>query len=186
MAGESQQDQSYAAKVGSGKTNAINKSQQMLATDNEDVLYIAKTIYGEARGQNRESKTAVGWVIRNRLKDGRWGSSYRQVVTARLQFTCWSKTTDPNNYRAIQNPSGAAWDESLSVAREIYIASEIANTVPQATHYFSPRSQEALHRVRPRLYPAQPSFMNPPSQPVEVPAPTGVSPRDFLFYRGIR
>jgi len=84
-------------------------------TDSDDVIYLAKTLYGESRGQNRQSKEAVAWVIRNRVESGLWGKTYKSVVTARNQFTCWSSKIDPGNYAAIQNPSGPAWDECTGI-----------------------------------------------------------------------
>lgn len=65
-----------------------------------DFWFLAATIYGEARGEPWQGKVAVAWVIQNRLKSRRWGNSYRSVVTAPKQFSCWN-ASDPN-YAVIQ------------------------------------------------------------------------------------
>ena len=93
-----------------------------------------KTLYGEARGQNISSKKAVAWIIRNRLNDGGFGRTYKDVVTAPYQFTCWNKLIDRVNYDAIQDPAGTAWDDCLSIAREVVSASEIENIIPMAVN----------------------------------------------------
>lgn len=149
-----------------------------------DVDYLARTLYGESRGEAKASKTAVAWVIRNRLKSGRWGSSYRSVVTARWQFTSWMQSVDPGNYAAIQNPHGAAWDECLDVAKTVIAADDKTNPVPDATHYYSPNAQAALHKVNSSLYPEVPAWAASPA--VLLPNPLDVPSTSFQFYKNVR
>lgn len=149
-------------------------------TDTDDVTYLAKTLYGESRGQNRISKEAVAWVIRNRVESGIWGKTYKSVVTAHLQFTCWSSKVDPGNYAAIQNPSGPAWEECKQVAEEVVSAPASSNPVPSAINYYSPRAQAALHATDPANYKALPSFADPAKQ---IPNPPGISDEYFKFYK---
>jgi spore germination cell wall hydrolase CwlJ-like protein len=56
---------------------------------------IALTLYGEARGEGITGLLAVAWVLRNRLRAGRWGTSYEAVCFAPYQFSCWNQA-DPN------------------------------------------------------------------------------------------
>lgn len=58
----------------------------------EEVTYIAKTVYGEARGSSKIQQSAVVWCILNRLDNGYWGSSIKSVVTAKGQFHGYSKS----------------------------------------------------------------------------------------------
>ncbi len=149
-------------------------------TDSDDVTYLAKTLYGEARGQNRVSKEAVAWVIRNRVESGIWGKTYKSVVTAHLQFTCWSSKIDPGNYAAIQNPSGPVWEECKQVAEEVVSAPASSNPIPGAINYYSPRAQAALHATDPANYKALPPFADPAKR---VPNPPGISDEYFKFYK---
>lgn len=151
-----------------------------MTVDPVDLLYLAKTLYGEARGQNYQSKLAVAWIIRNRVASGIWGSSYRSVVTAPYQFTCWSKTIDPGNYAAIQDPSGRAWEDCKRAAEEVLMADEAESLLPGAINYYSPRAQAALHASDPDQYPATPPFAIPSKS---VPNPDGVSDEDYLFFK---
>ena len=146
-----------------------------------ELMYLARTIYGEARGQSYASKVAVGWIIRNRLMKGTWGSTYRSVVTARLQFTCWSKKHDPHGYKAIHNPVGQAWDDCQKAAEEVMNAPANANVLPEALNYYSPRAQAQLHVQKPSVYPETPSFAISSKR---VPNPPGVSDDDYRFYKG--
>lgn len=37
------------------------------AQHKENIQYMAQTIYGESRGENKSTKIAIGWSIRNRV-----------------------------------------------------------------------------------------------------------------------
>ncbi|WP_426117292.1 cell wall hydrolase [Pseudomonas sp. DSP3-2-2] len=70
----------------------------MTATDKDrDIL--ARTLWGEARGESMAGMIAVAWTIRNRVNDGKtkswWGEGYAGVCQAKYQFSCWNKN-DPN------------------------------------------------------------------------------------------
>jgi spore germination cell wall hydrolase CwlJ-like protein len=56
----------------------------------EDVLYLAATLYGEARNQDREGLDAVAATIVNRAKDGNYGKGIVGVVLKYKQFSCWN------------------------------------------------------------------------------------------------
>ena len=82
-----------------------------------DVL--ARTIWGEARGEGLEGMRAVANVILNRVKIAElkngfwWGSNIIQVCQKPYQFSCWNRS-DPN-FKKLQ-----AVDEA-----DIYFASAL-------------------------------------------------------------
>jgi cell wall hydrolase len=68
----------------------------------QDIDILARTIYGEARGEFHHedgginSFIAVANVVMNRLKyPSRYGQSVHKVCQKRFQFSCWNKN-DPN------------------------------------------------------------------------------------------
>ena len=65
----------------------------MDTTINHDVDILARTIYGEARGETDEGKRAVGLCILNRYKSKKWFSAntIAEVCQKPLQFSCWNK-----------------------------------------------------------------------------------------------
>ena len=101
-------------------------------TEPETIL--AKTIYGEARGESITGKEAIASVVLNRLKISKqkngywWGDSIKEICLKPWQFSCWNK--DDPNYAKLQN---------LSDNDEIYIickrtaARAAANLIPDAT-----------------------------------------------------
>ncbi len=58
----------------------------------EDLYYLSRTIWGEARGEGRNGMLHVGSVILNRVDSGRWDDSIKEVVLAPSQFTTWRVT----------------------------------------------------------------------------------------------
>ena len=52
----------------------------------EDVAYISRTIYGEARGCDEEQRQAVAWCILARVEDPRFPDTVEDVVTQPYQF----------------------------------------------------------------------------------------------------
>ncbi len=72
----------------------------MITSDDIDIL--ARTIFGEARGEYTRSDggiaalIAVANVVINRFKQGGWfGSTIKEVCLKPWQFSCWNKN-DPN------------------------------------------------------------------------------------------
>lgn len=56
--------------------------------DDYDIL--ARTIYGEARGEDDDGKHAVAWTIRNRMVRDPWPDSVKGVCLQPMQFSCWN------------------------------------------------------------------------------------------------
>jgi len=64
-----------------------------------DLITLARTLWGEARGEPREGQIAIAWVIRNRLEHPGWWSRQRgddipddtieAVCRDPAQFSCW-------------------------------------------------------------------------------------------------
>jgi hypothetical protein len=111
--------------------------------DMSDDEYAIRTIAAEAGGP--EDAQAIAHVINNRRQAGRWGDSYRDVVTAPKQFEPW---TDPSgqNYPLNFTPDSS----------RMRFASEALNAVKGgaeditggAQHFYAPRAQEALAKQR--------------------------------------
>ena len=79
-----------------------------------DIDVMARTVFGEARGESYQGKVAVAHVILNRVaKGGWWGKTPIEVCTAPRQFSCWNDG-DPNRARMMKaDLSDKAYQESL-------------------------------------------------------------------------
>ena len=61
-----------------------------------DLEIMAKTVYGEARGEAHEGRVAVAQTILNRLLADTWyGDTLAEVCLKPFQFSCWNED-DPN------------------------------------------------------------------------------------------
>ena len=106
-----------------------------MALVNTNLLHLAKTIYGEARGESIETMLAVGWVIRNRLQSKRHGNTYKDVVLQPKQFSCWNK--DDPNYKVIKGViKGRLWEVCIGVAIIVMQSTEKHNPVMGVCHYY--------------------------------------------------
>ena len=57
----------------------------------ESAVYMAKTIWGEARGTSEDGQRKVGWCILNRVDNPRFSNTIIGVITAPNQFHGYSK-----------------------------------------------------------------------------------------------
>ena len=100
----------------------------------EEKEILARTIWGEARGEGIPGMVAVANVIRNRREyPGRWGSTWRSVCLKRWQFSCWNEN-DPNRQRLIDGPDGTEMRQARIIADMVMNNLLIDNTAG-ATHY---------------------------------------------------
>jgi len=65
--------------------------------DKNDAETLARTLYGEARGEGIDGMIAVAWVVRNRFESGQWfaGKTVAETCLKPAQFSCWN-ADDPN------------------------------------------------------------------------------------------
>lgn len=110
----------------------------MARIDNIDIL--ARTIWGEARGESISGQEAVAAVIMNRVafskRHGRywWGNDIVGVCQAPRQFSCWNKT-DPNFQKLIKVGSE---DIGFCMCRRIAeraVSGTLEDKTYGATHY---------------------------------------------------
>jgi spore germination cell wall hydrolase CwlJ-like protein len=112
----------------------------MDATDKDrDIL--ARTLWGEARGEGLAGQIAVAWTIRNRVNDGKnrswWGEGYAGVCLKPWQFSCWNKN-DPNfSYLIGSKPIPAGQFAQAKIAADKVITGKVPDPSGGATHYYA-------------------------------------------------
>jgi N-acetylmuramoyl-L-alanine amidase len=66
-----------------------------------DLEILARTGFGEARGQDFKGQLAVAWVVRNRAaRPQRFSQTIAGVCLAPVQFSCWNRS-DPTFVRMV-------------------------------------------------------------------------------------
>jgi hypothetical protein len=103
-----------------------------------ETMVVAKTIYGEARGEGIRGMLAVVCVIRNRVQHPRvrwWGVGWTGVCMAPFQFSCWN-ANDPNRKMLESIPEFGAnarfprFDRAYEIATEIVDPDSIPHLAP--------------------------------------------------------
>ncbi len=125
----------------SERTNSPEEQRDMKEFYNEmSVDVLARTLWGEARGEGAEGMKAVACVILNRVKvaqeKGRfwWGNNIIQVCQKPYQFSCWNRS-DPN-FRKLQSvdKEDLYFATALRIARRA-VAGVLDDITGDATHY---------------------------------------------------
>jgi len=101
-----------------------------------DVDVLARTLFGEARGEKRAGMEAVAWVIVNRARRGppRFPATISEVCKQRWQFTCWN-ATDPNSRLcAAVDESTPSFLLALNVATAV-LGGMVEDPTKGADHY---------------------------------------------------
>tara|TARA_Y100001001_G_scaffold135791_1_gene136908 strand:- start:551 stop:1066 length:516 start_codon:yes stop_codon:yes gene_type:complete len=105
-----------------------------------EVDILARTIWGEARGEGKTGMEAVACVILNRHKRAKevggywWGNTVIEICQKPYQFSCWNKS-DPNRGKLLSvsedNPYFAT---ALRIARRALLG-VLSDITKGATHY---------------------------------------------------
>ena len=101
---------------------------------------LARTIWGEARGEPLKGQEAIAAVVLNRVEAARrrpnhwWGATVAEVCRKRHQFSCWNED-DPNRAKLMQvEPGDPIFATCLRIARRAH-AGVLADPTRGATHY---------------------------------------------------
>lgn len=113
---------------------------------NQDIDILARTIWGEARGESVKGMEAVAMVIMNRfvraarwtLKGKKiwWGGTIREICLKPYQFSCWN-TNDPNRQKL---NSVDEQDQAFVICKRIArraVNGALQDQLEGATHYHS-------------------------------------------------
>jgi|AGTN01.2.fsa_nt_gi Cell wall hydrolyses involved in spore germination len=96
---------------------------------------LARTLYGEARGESVRGIEAVAAVVMNRVRRGGWwGNTVETVCRKRWQFSCWNEA-DPNRAKLERvDENDRVFRICVRIARRA-IAGSLDDPTGGATHY---------------------------------------------------
>lgn len=107
-----------------------------------EVDTLARTIWGEARGEGYAGMEAVASVVMNRFKVSRakgkfwWGNTVKEICLKPWQFSCWNPT-DANSRRVRQvTEADSAFRQALEIAQRA-VAGQLVDRTRGATHYYA-------------------------------------------------
>lgn len=102
----------------------------------KEVDVLARTIWGEARGEGAQGMQAVANVIMNRVaKTGWWwGTTVEEVCKKPYQFSCWN-ANDPNSSKCMSIGTGdKIFQQCINIAT-LAVNGRLADITNGADHY---------------------------------------------------
>ncbi len=133
---------------------SMKRETTLEARRNREVDVLARTIYGEARGETVRGKEAVACVILNRVKRAHdrggywWGNTIEEVCLKPWQFSCWNEG-DPNRAKILSvEPGHRVFDTCLRIARRA-VSGCIDDMTKGATHYHTKHVSPPWSRGKP-------------------------------------
>lgn len=128
-------------------TSAYNAPSTLTITDTpedrENILWLARAIYSETKIPWEMG--LIAWVVRNRVETNYKGSTYKEVVLSKNQFSGLN-SSDKNfshNISRSYESEGEAWQNALIIAKAVYYADENMRPIAQTVrHFYSPRSMK--------------------------------------------
>ena len=103
---------------------------------------MARTLWGEARGEGVSGMEAVASVVLNRVAVAQfhgkywWGNDIISVCQKPYQFSCWNRS-DPNYRRLLDvTDTNIHFATCLRIARRA-VAGTLADSTNSATHYYA-------------------------------------------------
>lgn len=102
----------------------------------DGVLTLARTVYGEARGETFEGKVAVAHVILTRFRSGKWfaGDTIAATCLKPHQFACWNSGDANRSQLMDATLTDKAFAECLYAALGALLG-RIPDPTGGATHY---------------------------------------------------
>lgn len=105
-------------------------------TSLQDIDILARTLWGEARGEGLVGMEAVACVILNRKRDQRWPDTIASVCQQPHQFSCWN-LTDPNRLKIDDvDHNDPAFTRAYAIAA-MAVADMLTDRTSGANHYMT-------------------------------------------------
>ena len=101
---------------------------------------VARTLWGEARGEGLAGMIAVANVIANRVANpGWWGKTWVEVCRKKWQFSCWLPSDPTHGPMLRADRRNPAFRVAMGVAQRV-INGVLSDTTAGADHYYNPKS----------------------------------------------
>jgi spore germination cell wall hydrolase CwlJ-like protein len=113
-------------------------TQGPLPVSFHDLDVTARTLWGEARGEDEMGQRAVAWVIRNRADwpggPHWWGDTALKVCMKPMQFSCWN-AADPNREKMLALKMESQEYRTLHEIARAVMTGEVDDPTGHASHY---------------------------------------------------
>jgi N-acetylmuramoyl-L-alanine amidase len=127
----------------------MNSATRAYPASGEDIDVLARTIFGEARGESLEGQIAVAWCIRHRAEFAlayvaRHNHPHRLYGDGSIaaackmpwQFSCWNENDPTHAAMLAVGLSNPAFQHANMVALQV-ISGRAEDGMPGTTHYYN-------------------------------------------------
>jgi spore germination cell wall hydrolase CwlJ-like protein len=115
----------------------LSDLEEIGSEQRNEVACIALVIYYEARGESLKGKTAVGAVVMNRARSGRYPKQICDVVFQRGQFVFLKGAMTPTDK--------ASWRGAVNLAKKIY-SGELGDPTGGKLSFYAPKASSKRAR----------------------------------------
>lgn len=128
----------------------------MATPRDRDIDILARTLYGEARGEPREGIEAIACVVLNRVADPRWPDRIAAVCLQPRQFSCWNVNDANLRSMLLADVTDPRFNECFAIAGWSVDRGR-PDITKGATHYVNPAALKQLpawfdaHKVTARI-----------------------------------
>lgn len=103
--------------------------------ENKGIDVMARTIWGEARGEGTSGMQAIANVIMNRVNALSWfGNSVDGVCKKKYQFSCWNPNDLNSSQCALVSVADMQFKQCLKIA-ELAVSNQLRDLTQGANHY---------------------------------------------------
>jgi len=115
--------------------------------DQDTLTLLTMCLWGEARNQPEEGVVAVAHVVRNRVLSGKWGDTWRDVLLAPKQFSCFNPN-DLNRIRMMEPQRYGTlgiWNRCAEAAEKVYKGEGASIKKKEDTHRMAEANKAFAH-----------------------------------------
>jgi N-acetylmuramoyl-L-alanine amidase len=119
-------------EIAGTKPKPLNQADPAYTLEERD--YLIRTVAFEAAHETNKGKAAVAYVILNRKRSGKWGSTIKDVVTRPWQFEPWMTRRQEMEELSPDDPRY----QTVARIADAVLAGQIPDPTAGATHFLNP------------------------------------------------
>lgn len=125
------------------------KDARGLQPADQDILWLSRIIYTEARGQGYRAQLYVAQVAINRLESSRYPDTMQEVALESKQFSAFNDRAGDAFWRRVDlDTHNEWWRQSMRVAHAALMMPPDLRPLPEdVMHFYSPGAMQPIYRV---------------------------------------
>lgn len=125
------------------------KDARGIQPTDQDMLWLSRIIYTEARGQGYRAQLYVATVAVNRMESSRYPDTMQEVALENEQFSAFNDRSSRAFWRQVDlDTHDEWWEQSMRVAHAALMMPPDLRPLPEdVMHFYSPGAMVPMYRV---------------------------------------